>query len=80
MEWLRKSPEKEGWYFWKRAVNVKDELLYYSYYVLKEKNLPIALQSKGLNEFSLWESGTQIRWPKGGWWSERININGEIKS
>ncbi len=77
MKWTKKKPEKEGWYFWRRANTVKDEFKYKVYFVLDNNSIEYTIKQKAEDghKFSVFEGGdVEVLWPKGGWWIGPILI------
>ena len=60
MKWSKKKPKKDGWYFWRRYKRYS-EYLWEAYFCEVENNLN-----------HCWESGTEVYWPKRGWWAGPI--------
>lgn len=61
LRWTREVPTKEGWYFWRRAKNMKDPWHWSAIFLAKDGSM-----SDG---WSWWEGGMDIRMKRGGWWA-----------
>ena len=58
MKWIKKRPDKEGWYFWRKARTITDPWKWNAYFVTVLRLRP-----------RLWEIGCETHWPSGGWWT-----------
>lgn len=72
LKWTQTTPRREGWYFWRLRFTVTDPWKWNAYFVMSTEGMrDVPVDADGNREpFSLWEAGTEVRWPKGGWWAE----------
>ena len=75
LKWKKEKPVKEGWYFWRRASNIKDPWKWRVVFVTINEGEREAQYDEEGNPvlYSYWEGGTEVFAPTGGWWA-RIKV------
>ena len=53
--WAKEKPTTEGWYFWRKRKTQNDPFNWLAFFVDRDGEV--------------WESGTNVTDPPGGWWS-----------
>jgi len=60
MKWIKDKPKKDGWYWWRRSKRYSQHLWQIHFCEVEDE----------LDD--CWENGTEVYWPKGGWWAGPI--------
>lgn len=69
MNWTKERPTKEGWYFWRKSKVQSDPWKWNTYFIVDEGEDSRMTDMQGDPvRFTCWEAGSDVYWPKGGWW------------